>query len=109
MTKIATALLLMLATLHAAGQDSKPGAGPGANVVSPPPPPLRLLGRTPVTAGALVTPGHKPEGAASMPITAPPKGTLGTMPAAGKAPVGAPPPGGKGPLGESVKADTPSK
>ena len=101
----------MLATLYAAGQDSKPGAGLGANVVSPPPPPppLRLLGRTPVTAGALVTPGHNPAGAASMPITAPPKGTLGTMPAAGKAPVGAPPPGGKGPLGESVKADTPSK
>ena len=95
----------MLATLHAAGQDSKPGAGPGANVVPPP----RLLGRTPVTAGALVTSAHKPAGAASMPITAPPKGTLGTMPAAGKAPVGAPPPGGKGPLGESVKADTPSK
>ena len=107
MTKIATALLLMLATLHAAGQDSKPGAGPGANVV--PPPPLRLLGRTPVTAGALVTPGHKPEGAASMPITAPPKGTLGTMPAAGKAPVGTPLQGGEGPLGESVKAVTPSK
>ena len=97
----------MLATLHAAGQDSKPGAGPGANVVPPPPP--RLLGRTPVTAGALVTPGHKPAGAASMPITAPPKGMLGTMPAAGKAPVGTPPQGGEGPLGESVKAVIPSK
>ena len=105
MTKIAIALFVMFTALHAAGQDSKSGASNGSSAVPPP----RLLGRAPATSGALVTPEQKPAGAASMPITAPPKGTLGTMPPTGKPPIGSAPPAGKGPLGEPVKADTTAK